>query len=335
MEQQTISISKAGITTTLNARTSILAAANPLYGRYNPKISPVENINLPAALLSRFDVLFLILDTPARDSDEELARHVTYVHMHNAHPEAAGGIVFSPAEVRQWVARARSYRPTVPKEVSDYMVGAYVRMRQQQKRDEGSKKAFTHTSPRTLLGVLRLAQALARLRFAEEVISEDVDEALRLTEVSKASLYADDNRRDDYTPSSKIYHLIKTMEASGAAAVGDGTRGELDLRRVRERVLAKGFTADQFEQAIDEYSMLDVSTNLKHSENSSILTFHRSGKPLEKAHVLFSSKLATRIWIWTTRISELRNDTCVGRLVTAYEGVVKLYERGVYVSSYQ
>ncbi|KAH7401946.1 MCM2/3/5 family-domain-containing protein [Phaeosphaeria sp. MPI-PUGE-AT-0046c] len=258
MEQQTISISKAGITTTLNARTSILAAANPLYGRYNPRISPVENINLPAALLSRFDVLFLILDTPARDSDEELARHVTYVHMHNAHPEAQGGVVFSPAEVRQWVARARSYRPTVPKEVSDYMVGAYVRMRQQQKRDEGSKKAFTHTSPRTLLGVLRLAQALARLRFAEEVISEDVDEALRLTEVSKASLYTDDNRRDDYTPSSKIYHLIKTMEASGAAAVGDGTRGELDLRRVRERVLAKGFTADQFEQAIDEYAMLDV-----------------------------------------------------------------------------
>ncbi|OAL06715.1 DNA replication licensing factor CDC47 [Phaeosphaeriaceae sp. SRC1lsM3a] len=258
MEQQTISISKAGITTTLNARTSILAAANPLYGRYNPRISPVENINLPAALLSRFDVLFLILDTPARDSDEELARHVTYVHMHNAHPEAQGGVVFSPAEVRQWVARARSYRPTVPKEVSDYMVGAYVRMRQQQKRDEGSKKAFTHTSPRTLLGVLRLAQALARLRFAEEVISEDVDEALRLTEVSKASLYADENRRDDYTPSSKIYHLIKTMEASGAAAVGDGTRGELDLRRVRERVLAKGFTADQFEQAIDEYAMLDV-----------------------------------------------------------------------------
>lgn len=86
MEQQTISISKAGITTTLNARTSILAAANPLYGRYNTRISPVENINLPAALLSRFDIMFLILDKPNRDDDERLAQHVTYVHMHNAHP---------------------------------------------------------------------------------------------------------------------------------------------------------------------------------------------------------------------------------------------------------
>lgn len=87
MEQQTISISKAGISTTLNARTSILAAANPLYGRYNPKVSPVENINLPAALLSRFDLMFLILDKPSRDDDERLASHVTYVHMHNQPPE--------------------------------------------------------------------------------------------------------------------------------------------------------------------------------------------------------------------------------------------------------
>lgn len=86
MEQQTISISKAGISTTLNARTSVLAAANPLYGRYNPKISPVENINLPAALLSRFDIMFLILDKPDRDGDERLARRVTYVHMNGEHP---------------------------------------------------------------------------------------------------------------------------------------------------------------------------------------------------------------------------------------------------------
>jgi DNA replication licensing factor MCM7 len=87
MEQQTISINKAGISTTLNARTSILAAANPLYGRYNTKVSPVENINLPAALLSRFDLLFLILDKASRDEDERLAEHVTYVHMHSRHPE--------------------------------------------------------------------------------------------------------------------------------------------------------------------------------------------------------------------------------------------------------
>ena len=260
MEQQTISISKAGITTTLNARTSILAAANPLYGRYNPRISPVENINLPAALLSRFDVLFLILDTPSRDADEELAAHVTYVHMHNSHPEPeAGAVVFSPHEVRQYVAQARSYRPTVPKSVSDYMVGAYVRMRQAQKRDEGSKKQFAHTTPRTLLGVVRLSQALARLRFSHEVENADVDEALRLVEVSKASLYNEQRNTADQTPSTRIYNLIVGWRDSGALAAGDGTRGELNMQRVNERLVAQGFTQDQIAHAIDEYSLLDVS----------------------------------------------------------------------------
>lgn len=258
MEQQTISISKAGITTTLNARTSILAAANPLYGRYNPRISPVENINLPAALLSRFDVLFLMLDTPSREADEELASHVTYVHMHNRHPEREGdGVVFPPHEVRQFIARARLYRPNIPKSVSDYMVGAYVRMRQQQKRDEGGKKHFSHTSPRTLLGVLRLSQALARLRFDNVVINADVDEALRLIEVSKASLNTDGRNGGDQTVSSRIYDLIRGMRESGAATVGRG-RGELNLGRVRELVIAKGFTEANLQHTIDEYALLDV-----------------------------------------------------------------------------
>jgi DNA replication licensing factor MCM7 len=260
MEQQTISISKAGISTTLNARTSILAAANPLYGRYNPRISPVDNINLPAALLSRFDILFLILDTPSREGDEELAQHVCYVHMHNRHPEREGeGVVFSPHEVRQYIAQARTFRPNVPKAVSEYMVGAYVRMRQQQKREEGSKKQFTHISPRTLLGVLRLSQALARLRFSTEVVNEDVDEALRLIEVSKASLYTDQHSHGDQTVSSRIYDLIRGMRESGAASVGSGARGELSLPRVTELVTARGFTSEQFHRTIEEYELLDVS----------------------------------------------------------------------------
>lgn len=319
MEQQTISISKAGITTTLNARTSILAAANPLYGRYNPRISPVENINLPAALLSRFDVLFLLLDTPSRDADEELARHVTHVHIHNAHPEPqGGGLIFSPNEVRQWVARARSFRPVVPKQVSDYLVGAYVRLRQQQKRDEAGKKTFTYTSPRTLLGILRLSQALARLRFADEVITDDVDEALRLVEVSKASLYDDNkDRRGDQSASTKIFNLIRGMRESGAAATGEG-RGELDMRRVRERVLAKGFTAQQLEAAVDEYASIDVS----HSKRSTMidrtmLTFPcRSGRLPRRALGSCSSNLARTMKTWETKISDQphvrRKQSCPG-----------------------
>lgn len=260
MEQQTISISKAGISTTLNARTSILAAANPLYGRYNPRLSPVENINLPAALLSRFDVLFLILDKPSVDTDSMLAKHVTYVHMNNSHPKPDNVLIFSPAEVRQYVAQARTFRPVVPSSVSEYMVKAYVQMRDQQGRDEKNKKQFTHTSPRTLLGIVRLSQALARLRFANEVVQEDVDEALRLVDASKESLYADEDRgRRDLTASSRIYNLVRGLAEGGQCNAEEGEEGELSIRKVQARVLGKGFTIDQFQGALEEYANLDVS----------------------------------------------------------------------------
>ncbi|KAK4165773.1 DNA replication licensing factor mcm7 [Cladorrhinum sp. PSN259] len=271
MEQQTISISKAGISTSLNARTSILAAANPLYGRYNTRLSAVENINLPAALLSRFDVMFLLLDTPNRDSDAQLAKHVAYVHMHNKHPDigTADGIVFTPAEVRAYVAHARTFRPVVPETVSEYMVKTYVRLRNQHKRNEKSAQNFGHTTPRTLLGVVRLAQALARLRFSNTVTQEDVDEALRLIEASKESLAADNNpagNRRALNASSKIYNLVKGLADSGACKPDDADEDEdeyefgieLSMRKVKERVIAKGFTENQWLNALEEYTELDV-----------------------------------------------------------------------------
>ncbi|SGY73157.1 BQ5605_C005g03268 [Microbotryum silenes-dioicae] len=286
MEQQTISISKAGITTTLNARTSILAAANPLYGRYNPKISPVDNINLPAALLSRFDLLFLILDTPSRDDDQRLAEHVTYVHMHSEHPPLQHTPI-SPVLMRHYIALVRQKRPTVPRDVSNYVVQAYVSLRKETKAAEDRNQFFTYTSARTLLGVLRLSQALARLRFADAVETADVDEALRLMECSKASLHDHENRdRDvDQTTTSKIFTLIKTMAAAGQARVrgagrsgrlgrgpprmevdgddeqgveADGFNPELNMREVRERVIAKGFTEDQFKDCLDTYAEVGV-----------------------------------------------------------------------------
>lgn len=87
MEQQTVSIAKAGITTSLNARASILAAANPLYGRYNRRESAQKNINLPAALLSRFDLIFILLDEADLNRDKQLAQHIGKVHQTTKAPE--------------------------------------------------------------------------------------------------------------------------------------------------------------------------------------------------------------------------------------------------------
>ncbi|KAH6650281.1 MCM2/3/5 family-domain-containing protein [Chaetomium tenue] len=272
MEQQTISISKAGISTSLNARTSILAAANPLYGRYNTRLSAVENINLPAALLSRFDVMFLLLDTPTRETDAQLAKHVAHVHMHSRHPDlgTADGVVFSPQEVRAYVAQARTYRPVVPQAVSEYMVKTYVRLRGSQRRAEKRAQAnnFGNTTPRTLLGVVRLAQALARLAFRNVVTQDDVDEALRLIEASKESLAGEDQSRGrrGMNASSKIYNLVKGLADGGACRPDDveededeeGYGVEMSLRKVKERVIAKGFTENQWLAALEEYTDLDV-----------------------------------------------------------------------------
>ncbi|KAG9012555.1 Mcm2-7 hexameric complex component [Tulasnella sp. 427] len=296
MEQQTISISKAGITTTLNARTSILAAANPLYGRYNTKISPVDNINLPAALLSRFDVMFLILDKATFDDDERLAQHVTYVHMHNEHP-ALDFEAVEPVLMRHYIALARQKRPVVPQNVSAYVVEQYVRLRQVHKIQEEENKTYGYTSARTLLGVLRLAQALARLRFSDQVSQDDVDEALRLMAKSKESLRDDDEegeRDADHSVESKIYRIIKDMAARGKRRSGRGRRigrgpggerdmdvddedddeePELDMVDVRARVLAKGFTEDQLVATIDEYEDMNVFTRVA---NGTKLRFNMS-----------------------------------------------------------
>lgn len=86
MEQQTISVAKAGIICTLNARTSILAAANPVNSRYDPSLSVMENLQLPPTLLSRFDLIYLILDKPSKDTDRSLATHL--ISLYTEHPEA-------------------------------------------------------------------------------------------------------------------------------------------------------------------------------------------------------------------------------------------------------
>lgn len=128
---------QAGITTTLNARASILAAANPLYGRYNPKKSPRENINLPPALLSRFDLLFLILDTPNHDTDTRLAEHVCHVHRTGQAPtrdDANGDTemrrnTVAPDIFRQYIAEAKKLAPLIPEQLVDYIVSAYTSLR--------------------------------------------------------------------------------------------------------------------------------------------------------------------------------------------------------------
>ncbi|RKO87054.1 MCM2/3/5 family-domain-containing protein [Blyttiomyces helicus] len=245
MEQQTISISKAGITTTLNARTSILAAANPQYGRYNPNKRVAENINLPAALLSRFDILFLMLDTPSTAGDTRLAEHVLKVHMTGAHPPLEDHSQPIDTNVfRHYIALARKFNPTVPREVGDYIVNAYVHLRGR----TGEQEEFGYTCARTLLSIVRMATALARLRCSNEVVVQDVDEALRLMDVSKASLMDRQEEREQ-DPNSVILEIIKSLcrDSNG------NMKKEISMNIVRERIFQRGYSENDLRDCIEAY----------------------------------------------------------------------------------
>ncbi|GMF42535.1 unnamed protein product [Phytophthora fragariaefolia] len=295
MEQQTVSIAKAGITTTLNARTSVLAAANPIYGRYNKKLSASQNINLPNALLSRFDLLFLLLDVANYEKDEALARHVTYVHRFSRNPEMKFEPV-RPEVLRYFIAIAKQYQPNIPENLCGYIVEAYVTLRQQdaneharerQKQqfrqqqfgDGGANDAQTAMTARQLLSILRLSQALARLRFSTEVIHQDVDEAIRLVYVSKASLNEQDDasgsggsgkagtagagsRSGSTDATSKIFRLLLEFAT-------DRNRKVLAMSDLEPVVLRKGFTSQQLHACIEFYQTLEV---MQLSSNGTRLT---------------------------------------------------------------
>ncbi|XP_067412660.1 DNA replication licensing factor MCM7 [Emydura macquarii macquarii] len=247
MEQQTISIAKAGVLATLNARCAILAAANPAYGRYNPKRSLEQNVQLPAALLSRFDLLWLIQDRPDRDNDLRLAQHITYVHQHSRQPPCA----FQQLDMklmRRYISMCKRKQPAVPEALTDYITAAYVEMR----KEAWASKDTTYTSARTLLGILRLAGALARLRLVDVVEKEDINEAMRLMEMSKDSLLGDKGQQ------TRTQRVADVIFAAVRELVGGAGGRSVRYAEAEQRCVSKGFTPAQFQAALDEYEELNV-----------------------------------------------------------------------------
>ncbi|RYG56645.1 hypothetical protein EON66_02400 [archaeon] len=258
MEQQTVSIAKAGITTSLNARTAILAAANPRYGRYNRRadadahVALQKNINLPAALLSRFDLLFLLLDEVDGDVDKALAAHVTYVHQKDTHPP----LDFDPVPAnlfRQYLSIAKHIVPYVPQELTAYIVEAYVDMRTRDKSRASATGGRSTLTARQLLSILRMAQGLARLKMEGEVTQADVDEAIRLVYVSKSSVMDSEagDKPLDSDHVSRIWALIRdkgVTDRSSYVTMADAER----------IVTAAGFNKRHFEDFLSEYEALQI-----------------------------------------------------------------------------
>ncbi|EPE26323.1 Nucleic acid-binding protein [Glarea lozoyensis ATCC 20868] len=181
MEQQTVSIAKAGIITTLNARTSILASANPIGSKYNPNLPVPQNIDLPPTLLSRFDLVYLILDRIDETNDRRLARHLLSMYLDDKPQSAAQGEEILPIEfLTSYISYARTNcQPRISAEASSELVSAYVEMRKLGEDVRAAERRITATT-RQLESMIRLAEAHAKMRLSDTVTRSDVQEAVRL-----------------------------------------------------------------------------------------------------------------------------------------------------------
>jgi replicative DNA helicase Mcm len=171
MEQQSVSIAKGGIVATLNARTSILAAANPMYGKYDPFKNITENVNLPVPLLTRFDLIFVVRDIPSKEKDTSIARHILNLH------RVSGTDTKSLIDVdilTKYLSYAKRTDPNLTQEAEDKILNYYMTM-----RNVESEGMITVT-PRQLEGLVRLATARARLLMKPQVDGEDADRAIFL-----------------------------------------------------------------------------------------------------------------------------------------------------------
>jgi len=188
MEQQTISIAKAGITTTLNSRCSVLAAANSVFGRWDDTKAE-ENIDFMPTILSRFDTIFIVKDDHDERRDVTLAKHVMQVHMNAAADSAVEGEL-SLDFMKKYIAYCRSRcGPRLEEGAAEKLKNKYVLMRNSNKEleEEGDKRLAIPITVRQLEAVVRISESLAKMELKPFATDAHVDEAIRIFQVSTLS----------------------------------------------------------------------------------------------------------------------------------------------------
>eukprot|EP00931_Biecheleriopsis_adriatica_P091202 TRINITY_DN650_c0_g1_i1.p1 TRINITY_DN650_c0_g1~~TRINITY_DN650_c0_g1_i1.p1 ORF type:complete len:754 (-),score=176.32 TRINITY_DN650_c0_g1_i1:265-2526(-) len=180
MEQQTISIAKAGITTMLNTRCSVLAAANPRFGTYDDLSNTADQMDFETTILSRFDMMFLVRDVRDEDRDYNLAKHLLSLHSGGSQQEETQPPL-SVLELRKYISYCRSKcAPRVTPEAQEVLKNHYVTIRKAMK----SERATIPITVRQLEAIIRIAESLAKMELREDADVGHVEEALRMFTVS-------------------------------------------------------------------------------------------------------------------------------------------------------
>lgn len=226
MEQQTISIAKAGIQATLNARTSILAAANPVGGRYNRKTTLRANINMSAPIMSRFDLFFVILDECNESVDRHLAQHI--VNIHRLRDEAVTP-EFTTEQLQRYIRFARTFKPEFTPEARALLVEKYKELRAEDAQGGIGRNSYRITV-RQLESMIRLSEAIAKANCVDDVTPNFVREAFSLLRQSIISVEKDDveiDEEDEVLPGNganngRSAHRGRDRTDDGDSPMGDG-----------------------------------------------------------------------------------------------------------------
>ncbi|SOV75010.1 DNA replication licensing factor MCM7, putative [Plasmodium sp. gorilla clade G3] len=279
MEQQTVSIAKAGHCSNMPARSSVLAAANPVNGKYDCKKSVMLNMNLPAALLTRFDLQFLLLDVSDREKDKKLAEHVLNIlkcidssddKKKKSELNDDGYKEIDKTVLRAFIQLAKKKQPTISPELIPKITQWYVSTRQLESQQERySDTRINYTTPRALLAILRISQALARLRDSDVIETADFEEAIRLTEQSKASVSLQTEKRRRKDVSTEIMNIIKNIKDK-IMEKKKRWNGWIPIEEIERQSVTKGFTRAHVMNTIDKYVELTVFTI---NENNTAIAF--------------------------------------------------------------
>lgn len=216
MEQQTISIAKAGVRATLNARTSILAAANPIGGRYDRSKSLQQNIQLSAPIMSRFDLFFILVDECNELVDYSIARRIVDLHSNIADNVEQ---LYTREEVLRYITFARQFKPVITQDAMKLLVLNYGHLRQ---RDTGtSGKGTWRITVRQLESMVRLSEAMAKMECQKEVQVKHVKEAYRLLNKSIIRVEQPDIHLDDEDDADLALAMDVDAETN-TAEIGEG-----------------------------------------------------------------------------------------------------------------
>ena len=215
MAQQTVTVSKANIQATLPCKTIILAAANPKYSRFDPYEAIAGQINLPESLLSRFDLIFAILDTPDRDRDSKIAGHILELQKsmdYSVEPPIASDLM------KKYISYSRNECiPVLTNAAMDHIQQFYVKLRNKSAEGE-DKDASVSITPRQLEALVRLSEASARIRLSPKVQKQDAERAIGLLTFCMKELGTDPetgefdiDRLTGGTPSSKRSKITRLL----------------------------------------------------------------------------------------------------------------------------